>query len=179
MARCVYRRTLPTCVSRPNVTMSSTCSVTCDTCRFRPLPSWKSRVNSFSSRILASCWVAANELAAREASDSVSGWYSSEAVVIGWPEVLMSARKLEPDTSLSFWSSSSQRSSCLSLMTSPLRRATSAPFVYAPRSAKYIPASGAARDNPRPRASGGAVSGIVIRAANHEAGEEGTAHLRT
>ena len=52
--------------------------------------------------MLASCWVAANELAAREARESVSGWYVSEAVVMGWPDVLMSARKLEPETSLSF-----------------------------------------------------------------------------
>ena len=41
-------------------------------------------------------------LAASEASDSVSGWYVSEAVVIGWPDVLMRARKLEPETSFSF-----------------------------------------------------------------------------
>ena len=74
MARCVYRRTLPTCVSRPKVTMSSTWSVTCETCRLSALPSWKRSVNSFSSRILASCWVAANELAASEASERVSGW---------------------------------------------------------------------------------------------------------
>ncbi len=51
----------------------------------------------------------------------------SEAVVMGWPEVLMSARKLEPETSLSFCRRSSQRSSCRSLITSPLRRATHIP----------------------------------------------------
>src|SRR5450759_4526265 len=77
--------------------------------------------------MLASCWVAANELAASEARESVSGWYESEAVVMGWPDVLMRARKLEPETSLSFSRRSSQRSSCRSLMTSPLRRATHAP----------------------------------------------------
>ena len=68
-------------------------------------------MNSFSSRILASCCVAAKELAASDASESVSGWYSSEAVVMGCPDVLMSARKLDPETSLSFCRRSSQRSS--------------------------------------------------------------------
>ena len=56
-------------------------------------PSWNSSVNSFACRISASWRVAAKAPAVREANDRISGWSSSEAVLMGWPEVETSARK--------------------------------------------------------------------------------------
>ncbi len=75
------------------------------------LPSWNMRVNSFSFRISASCRVAAKALAVSEASESVSGWSSSDAVVIGWPEVETRARKEQSSRLFSSQSRLSQRSS--------------------------------------------------------------------
>ena len=104
--------------------------MTCETCRLEGLALVKEQRELLlvEDARRAAAWRRTSSPPARPARAS-RGDTSSEAVVIGWPDVVMRARKVEPETSLSFCSRSSHRSSWRSLMTSPLRFATRAPPV--------------------------------------------------